>query len=56
MKKTGAKKVFVATIRCPNCEGIIEVLKEIEILIEPVKGKKKEHFFAEKSVQTTLSE
>jgi len=52
----GLKKVFVATIKCPNCKGIIEVLKEIEIIIEPVKGERKERYFAEKSVQKTLQE
>lgn len=56
MKKTGTKKVFVATIRCPNCKGIIEVLKEVEVIKEPVKGEKKERYFAEKSIQKTLEE
>jgi uncharacterized protein with PIN domain len=54
MVKSSKKKVFVATIRCPNCKGIIEVLKEIEVIKEPVKGERKERYFAEKSVQTTL--
>jgi phage FluMu protein Com len=50
------KKVFVATIKCPSCKGIIEVLKEIEVITEPVKGERKERYFAEKSIQTTLQE
>jgi len=50
------KKVFVATIKCPACHGIIEVLKEIEVIREAVKGERKERYFAEKSVQKTLQE
>lgn len=56
MVRSLKKKVFVATIRCPNCKEIIEVLKEIEIIKEPIKGERKERYFAEKSVQTTLQE
>jgi hypothetical protein len=32
------------------------VLKEIEVIKEPVKGERKERYFAEKSIQTTLQE
>lgn len=56
IKNGKTRKVFVATIECPNCKGIIEVMKEIEVLKESVKGEKKERYFAEKSVQKTLSE
>jgi Zn ribbon nucleic-acid-binding protein len=50
------KKVFVATIKCPSCQAIIEVLKEVEVIREPVKGERKERYFAEKSIQKLLTD
>lgn len=63
------KKVFVATIKCPSCQAVIEVLKEVEVIREAVKGERKERYFAENidvtskdveslksRVQTTLQE
>ena len=50
------KKVFVCTVKCPYCTKIIDVLKEVEILVAAQKAEKRERFLTSKSVQTTLPE
>jgi len=54
-KTSNKKKVHVCTIECPDCAKIIEVFKEVEIITPAEKAEKKERYFAEKSIQTTLS-
>jgi hypothetical protein len=48
------KKVFVCTVKCPYCLNIVDVLKEVEILVPAQKAEKRERFLTSKSVQTTL--
>jgi len=49
------KKLHMCTVECPYCSKIIDVLKEVEIITPAQKAEKKEIWFTEKSVQTTLS-
>jgi len=49
------KIIDVCTVECPHYAGIIEVKKEVEVITPATPANKKERFFTEKSVQTTLS-
>lgn len=56
MPKVGKKaKGHVCTIECPHCTGLIDVIKETEVIEPAVKAEKKVSYRAEKSVQTSLS-
>jgi hypothetical protein len=48
------KKVHGCTIECPECAKIIDVFKEVEVIVPAQKAEKKERYFAEKSIQMTL--
>lgn len=56
MKNLGKKaKGHVCTIECPHCTGIIDVIKETEVITPAQKAEKKVSYRAVKSVQTSLS-
>jgi hypothetical protein len=50
----GKKKGFIATIRCPCCSKIIEVMKIEDIITPAIKAEKQISYYAEKSGQTEL--
>ncbi len=53
-KKAGKKITYLCQINCPQCNGQINVLKEVEIVVPAKPAEKRERYFAEKGVQTTL--
>lgn len=55
LPKVGKREGHICTIECPHCAGIIDVLKETEVITPAQKAEKKVTFRAEKSKQTTLS-
>ena len=51
---TKPKQTHICSVKCPHCEGLLDIYKETKTLIPAQKAEKEESFFAKKITQTQL--
>jgi len=48
------KKTHVCSVKCPHCEGLLDIYKETKTLVPAQKAEKEEIYIAKKITQTQL--